>query len=241
MTPSPIIHQDSTDGRMIRNSSYECGIENVPENFQSNTNFVCRVSNEQFENYPTDDIALLVLEQALPSSHFQRQRFHTTPDSILLSFQESAEKTRAANSSDEISTTTPRTRRRGFQSNRTRRILCIFRSLLVLATVIVYLFLEDTASQAAGPLPPQPLPIFQKPNHVSMYQLNHARSWEAPEFKVKDRPASSRNELSSILKLWGKSNLSWIWCFLIVGIVAEWLWSNIILRRAYTGINDRTL
>jgi len=242
MHQNTIENISAPSARIINNGRDERSTENGSEILESNANVTFQMSNEQYENYPADEISLLLLEQALLSPPCRRSRFHTVPDDLLLSFQEGSAATHQANSSDHI-TTAPRIQwiQLILRSNRTRRILCFFRILVVLATVIVYLFLEDTASKAAGPLPPQDLPLFAKSNPVSMYQLNHAQSWESPKFKEMDRAALSEHESFSILKFWCKSHLSWIWSFLIIGVVAEWLWSNMTLRRAFTGINDRAL
>jgi len=194
------------------------------------------------------------------SSELPSQRYQVAAPEVLLAQQFPCD------NNDDENTTTPTERGplavifdiitknrlksgRVLRTQQYRRSVWTFRILLVLADILLYLMLDDTSTalqQKIEPLPgAQVLPV----NHHNMmrrghYQLSHAEAWESPEFKVGAMDPLILPETDTFhakTESWHRSNLFWVWGFLLVGVVAEWLWSNITLRRVATALQSRDL
>ena len=120
------------------------------------------------------------------------------------------------------------------RTRRHRRGLWIFRLLIIVADIFVYLTLSDTAAQATGPRP------LLRPNMTTLksskqvfvpHHLSHAKSWENPEFRIMERwVLNDEVEVLTPGVSGSAQTKHWIWIVLLVGVGLELVWKEVQQR-----------
>eukprot|EP00545_Synedropsis_sp_CCMP1620_P003493 CAMPEP_0119017620 /NCGR_PEP_ID=MMETSP1176-20130426/17130_1 /TAXON_ID=265551 /ORGANISM="Synedropsis recta cf, Strain CCMP1620" /LENGTH=260 /DNA_ID=CAMNT_0006971391 /DNA_START=259 /DNA_END=1041 /DNA_ORIENTATION=- len=112
--------------------------------------------------------------------------------------------------------------------------LWIFRSLILLADVVLFLVLDDSASntlsQAANPPPGVLMKAIPHAASANSNQLSHARAFEAPEFRLIERLEPLERYVMEISP--NQHSTGWIVsAVLIGGVCLEVLFKEVYLKR----------